>query len=202
MTMCLADLPLMDISSCCFNVAGSPRSINFFSNSSCWALAWALTAPLTGDRELNDWAGIVGGGCSGADCSAGLGLATPPLVPFSVLTGAGCGVELLDGCGVALFDSLFGDLENFSRGDLLRFLLGSGFFSGTNLLASTPRLEATASIAWILAVAAAAATALAEGMTVGVELSPRFLVSGGVMALPTRRYCPPRSNRFIELIAS
>ena len=50
--------------------------------------------------------------------------------------------------------------------------------------------------------AAAAATALADGMTVGVELSPRFLVSGGVMALPTRRYCPPRSNRFIELIAS
>ena len=105
-----------------------------------------LAVPLVGSRELNDCAGIVGGGCSGADCSAGLGL--PPPVPFSVLTGAGCGVELLDGWGVALLDSLFGDLENFSLGDLLRFFLGSGFFSGTSWLASTPRLEATASMAY------------------------------------------------------
>ena len=54
-----------------------------------------------------------------------------------------------------------------------------------------------------MAVAAAAATALAEGMAVGVPLIPVFpLLSGGVMARPTLRYCPPRSNRFIELIAS
>ena len=58
-------------------------------------------------------------------------------------------------------------------------------------------------ITCILAVAAAAATALAEGRAVGVLVMPTLpLESGGVMARPTLRYWPPRSNRFIEDIAS
>ena len=49
-----------------------------------------------------------------------------------------------------------------------------------------------------------AAMAVAFGNADGgaVLTGPRFLASGGVTARPTRRYCPPRSNRFIELIAS
>merc|ERR1719341_2710285 len=68
--------------------------------------------------------------------------------------------------------------------------------------ASTPKFVATASIAWILAVTAAAATADALGMACGTPPAPRFLSPGGVTARPTRRSCPPRSNKFMLLIAS
>ena len=94
-----------------------------------------------------------------------------------------------------------------------------------SLEASTPRFVATASIAWILAVTAAAATAEALqeeeiietinygrmvwwiyvgnlGIACGTPPAPRFLSPGGVTARPTLRSWPPRSNRFILLIAS
>ena len=52
-----------------------------------------------------------------------------------------------------------------------------------------PRFVATASIAWIFAVAAAAATAAAVGIDcIEYNGGPVFFVSGGVMARPTRRY--------------
>ena len=125
---------------------------------------------------------------------AGAASASFPLDSFSgSLAGAGGSTggegSFFTCLGGEAFLSFLGDLVSLSR-DLLLFLLGSGFFSGgASLLASTPMLVATASIAWILAVAAAAATALAEGMAVGVALIPVFpLESGGVMALPTLRY--------------
>lgn len=52
----------------------------------------------------------------------------------------------------------------------------------------------------ILAVAAAAATAAAGGSPPGVAGVRRGM--GGVTALPTRRYCPPKSKRFMEETAS
>lgn len=52
----------------------------------------------------------------------------------------------------------------------------------------------------ILAVAAAAATAAAGGSPPGVAGVRRGI--GGVTALPTRRYWPPKSNRFMEDTAS
>lgn len=57
-------------------------------------------------------------------------------------------------------------------------------------------------LAWavILAVAAAAATAAAGGRPPGVVGVNKGM--GGVTALPTRRYWPPRSKRFIEDTAS
>lgn len=61
-------------------------------------------------------------------------------------------------------------------------------------------LLATASIAWILAVAAAAATAAAVGIeefTVGP-----IRAFGGVIARPTRNSWPPKSNKFMLVIAS
>merc|ERR550519_1119858 len=80
---------------------------------------------------------------------------------------------------------------------------GSDLGRSASCAASTPTTWATASIACILAVAAAAATAAAVGIAAGAALLiPTFIVSGGVMDRPTRRYCPPRSNRFMELMAS
>lgn len=57
-------------------------------------------------------------------------------------------------------------------------------------------------LAWavILAVAAAAATAAAGGSPPGVVGVSKGM--GGVTALPTRKYWPPRSKRFIEDTAS
>ena len=53
---------------------------------------------------------------------------------------------------------------------------------------STPKLVATASMAWIRAVTAAAATWLAVGMLDWLGRTPPvFLQSGGVMARPTLR---------------
>lgn len=52
----------------------------------------------------------------------------------------------------------------------------------------------------IFAVAAAAATAAAGGKPPGVVGVSRGM--GGVTALPTRRYCPPKSKRFMEDTAS
>ena len=97
------------------------------------------------------------------------------------------------------------------------FTMAAGIAS---LEASTPRLVATASMAWILAVTAAAATAEALnqrndtvrdrkchheinlGIAWGIPPAPRFRSPGGVTALPTLRSCPPRSNKFMLLIAS
>lgn len=79
-------------------------------------------------------------------------------------------------------------------------------------------LLATASMAWILAVAAAAATAAAVGRTLDPVEGPKRAL-GGVMARPTlerpfnykntdrilisyRKYCPPKSKRFMLAIAS
>lgn len=61
-------------------------------------------------------------------------------------------------------------------------------------------LLATASIAWILAVAAAAATAAAVGMD-ELTVGP-IRAFGGVIARPTRSNCPPKSNKFMLWIAS
>jgi hypothetical protein len=54
------------------------------------------------------------------------------------------------------------------------------------------------SCAWILAETAAAAIAAAAGRGLGATEE----CEGGVIARPTLRNCPPRSNRFIEAIAS
>ena len=51
-----------------------------------------------------------------------------------------------------------------------------------------------------MAVAAAAATAAAGGRPPGVAGVSRGI--GGVTALPTRKYWPPRSKRFMEDTAS
>lgn len=51
-----------------------------------------------------------------------------------------------------------------------------------------------------MAVAAAAATAAAGGRPPGVAGVSRGM--GGVTALPTRKYWPPRSKRFMEDTAS
>lgn len=66
---------------------------------------------------------------------------------------------------------------------------------------SATALLATASIACIFAVAAAAATAAAVGIIL-VPLGGPIKAFGGVIALPTLRYCPPKSNKFIDAIAS
>lgn len=65
-----------------------------------------------------------------------------------------------------------------------------------------PRMDAPATASWavILAVAAAAATAAAGGRPPGVVGVKRGM--GGVTALPTRKYCPPKSKRFMEDTAS
>ena len=83
---------------------------------------------------------------------AGADSASFPFDSFSgSLAGAGgsAGGEgsFFTGLGGEAFLSFLGDLVSLSL-DLLLFLLGSAFFSGTSLLASTPMLVATASIAW------------------------------------------------------
>ena len=89
---------------------------------------------------------MVGGGCI-----AGAASASPPLLSFS--GSFGCAGGCTGGAGSSFtgltgeaFLSFLGDLVSLSL-DLLLFLLGSAFFSGTSLLASTPMLVATASIA-------------------------------------------------------
>lgn len=66
----------------------------------------------------------------------------------------------------------------------------------------TPLMLEAELLTWdvILAVAAAAATAAAAGNPPAVVGDRRGM--GGVTAFPTRKYWPPRSNRFIEATAS
>ena len=86
---------------------------------------------------------------------AGAASVPPPLVSCSgsfTWTGAGTGGDgsVLTGRTGEAFLSFLGERDSLSLSrDLLLFLRGSGFFSGTSLLASTPMLVATASIACI-----------------------------------------------------
>ena len=85
---------------------------------------------------------------------AGVASGPAPLVSFSFSSftwaGAGTGGEgsVLTGRTGEGFLSFLGERDSLSLSrDRLLFLRGSGFFSGINLLASTPMLVATASIA-------------------------------------------------------
>merc|ERR1719431_1664073 len=258
MTICLADLPLICMFSCCFRVeyTCSPSSCSFFSMA-IWP-AFSCTSPMAPMGPAG------AGGATGADSCRGAwstvgggmlaslgGLLSLLLLPLLLLR-----LPLLllpresrsrllrmgerRGLGLLSPGGLLGPIWTPWPGNILmgrpissrgnpHFRIGLSLQSAVGLtavvrlgstpgrdtwatagtatgfisfIASTPMLVATASIAWIFAVTAAAATAEALGMAWGTPAAPMFLSPGGVTARPTLSSCPPRSNRFIELIAS
>ena len=85
--------------------------------------------------------------------------------------------------------------EIVQSGDLIKKITES-----YNVSSQLTDVSIVTSIAVILAVTAAAATAAAVGIELGHVGA--WAASGGVTAFPTRKYCPPRSNKFIDAIAS